>query len=79
MDCLMGHWIELRPFEDADVDAAAQLLRERHERHRAAEPLLAPAEDARAQVARGADGSDGSRGCTHSGDVGLERDRPATR
>jgi ribosomal protein S18 acetylase RimI-like enzyme len=62
MDCLMGHWIELRPFEDADIDAAAQLLRERHERHRAAEPLLAPAEDARAQVAAAweEDGASGS-------------------
>jgi ribosomal protein S18 acetylase RimI-like enzyme len=51
MDCLMGHWIEVRAFEDADVDAAAELLRERHERHRAAEPLLAPVGDARGLVA----------------------------
>ena len=48
----MGHWIEVRAFEDADVAAAAELLTERHERHRAAEPLLAPAGDAAALVAR---------------------------
>ena len=47
----MGHWIELRAFEAADVEAAAGLLAERHERHRAAEPLLAPVADAHAQVA----------------------------
>ncbi|HSE80384.1 MAG TPA: hypothetical protein VLA87_01680, partial [Gaiellaceae bacterium] len=50
MDCLMGHWIELRAFEAADIEAAAGLLAERHERHRAAEPLLAPAGDAHALV-----------------------------
>ena len=48
----MGHWLEVRAFEDADVEGAAELLTERHERHRAAEPLLAPAEDAAALVAR---------------------------
>ena len=47
-----GRRIELRPFDDADVPAAAQLLAERHERHRAAQPLLAPAADARSTVAR---------------------------
>lgn len=46
----MGHWIELRAFEAADIEAAAGLLAERHERHRAAEPLLAPAGDAHALV-----------------------------
>jgi ribosomal protein S18 acetylase RimI-like enzyme len=44
--------IELRAFEDADVGAAAGLLTARHERHRAAEPLLAPIEDAVNDVAR---------------------------
>jgi ribosomal protein S18 acetylase RimI-like enzyme len=31
---------EIRPFADEDLDAAATLLAERHQRHRAAEPLL---------------------------------------
>jgi ribosomal protein S18 acetylase RimI-like enzyme len=44
--------LELRPFEAADVDAAAALLAERQERHRAAEPLLAPVEDPAEAVAR---------------------------
>jgi GNAT superfamily N-acetyltransferase len=34
------HRIEIRPFADADLEAAAALLAERHRRHRAAEPLL---------------------------------------
>ena len=54
---------EVRPFVDADVDAAAGLLTdERHERHRAEEPLLAPVEDARARVAArvGEDGTSGA-------------------
>ena len=34
--------LEVRAFEDADVEGAAELLTERHERHRASEPLLAP-------------------------------------
>src|SRR5215831_13304682 len=41
----------IRPFTDADVDAAAELLAERHERHRAAEPLLPADVDFRAQIA----------------------------
>lgn len=43
--------IELRPFADDQLDAAAVLLAAAHETHRAAEPLLAPA-DARAEVER---------------------------
>jgi ribosomal protein S18 acetylase RimI-like enzyme len=39
----------IRPFTDADLDAAAALLAERHARHRAREPLL-PEADARAEV-----------------------------
>lgn len=44
--------MDIRPFEAADVPAAAALLSERHERHRAAEQLLAAADDAGAAVAR---------------------------
>jgi GNAT superfamily N-acetyltransferase len=43
--------VEIRPFSDEHVDAAAALLAERHERHLAAEPLLARDVDFRAQVA----------------------------
>jgi ribosomal protein S18 acetylase RimI-like enzyme len=32
--------LELRPFAEEDLDAAAELLAQRHRRHRAAEPLL---------------------------------------
>ena len=32
--------VEIRPFADEHVDAAAGLLAERHRRHRLAEPLL---------------------------------------
>ena len=42
----------IRPFSDADVDAAAELLAERHERHRSAEPLLPADVDFQAEVAR---------------------------
>jgi GNAT superfamily N-acetyltransferase len=41
--------LEIQPFADEHLDAAGQLLAERHARHRAAEPLL-PDEDARAAV-----------------------------
>jgi hypothetical protein len=47
--------VEIRPFSDEHVDAAAALLAERHERHLAAEPLLARDVDYRAQL----DGKDG--------------------
>jgi ribosomal protein S18 acetylase RimI-like enzyme len=36
------YWIEVRAFEPGDLDAAAELLAERHRRHRLAEPLLDP-------------------------------------
>jgi GNAT superfamily N-acetyltransferase len=42
--------VEIRPFSDEHVDAAAALLAERHERHLAAEPLLARDVDYRAQL-----------------------------
>src|SRR6059036_106263 len=43
--------VEIRPFSEEHLDAAAALLAERHERHLAAEPLLARDVDFRAQVA----------------------------
>jgi GNAT superfamily N-acetyltransferase len=42
--------VEIRPFSDEHLDAAAALLAERHARHLAAEPLLARDVDFRAQV-----------------------------
>ena len=42
--------VEIRPFSDEQLDAAAQLLRERHRRHLEAEPLLARDVDYRAQI-----------------------------
>src|SRR3982751_5098855 len=42
--------VEIRPFSDEHLAAAAELLRERHERHVAAEPLLAHDVDYRAQI-----------------------------
>src|SRR5215212_10383617 len=41
---------EIRPFSEEHLDAAAALLRERHERHLAGEPLLARNVDYRAQI-----------------------------
>lgn len=61
----MGHWIELRAFEGADVAAAAGLLTERHELHRAAEPLLAAAGDAAVLVAQAWE-QDGTSGAVAS-------------
>jgi GNAT superfamily N-acetyltransferase len=42
--------VEIRPFSDEHIEAAARLLAERHERHLAAEPLLARDVDYRAQL-----------------------------
>ena len=42
--------LEIVPFSDAHLDAAAELLAARHERHRAAEPLLPELTDPRAAV-----------------------------
>jgi GNAT superfamily N-acetyltransferase len=44
--------IEIRPPEADDLDAAAQLLAERHARHREAEPLLPEVSDFRGQLER---------------------------
>jgi hypothetical protein len=43
--------MKIVPFADEHVDAAAVLLAERHERHRAAEPLLPGEIDFRAEIA----------------------------
>ncbi len=43
--------VEIRPFSEEHLDAAAALLAERHGRHLAAEPLLARDVDYRAQLA----------------------------
>jgi predicted N-acetyltransferase YhbS len=51
----------IRPFTDADVDAAADMLAERHSRHRESEPLLRADVDFRAQI-EGEWGSDGASG-----------------
>jgi hypothetical protein len=42
--------VAIVPFGGEHVAGAAALLAARHERHRAAEPLLAPLRDARAEV-----------------------------
>jgi ribosomal protein S18 acetylase RimI-like enzyme len=42
--------LELRQFSDEHLEAAGELLAERHRRHRAAEPLLPELIDARAEV-----------------------------
>jgi hypothetical protein len=44
--------MRIRPFTDGDVDAAAELLSRRHERHLAAEPLLPRDVDLHAQIER---------------------------
>ena len=51
----------IRAFTDADLEPAAELLAERHERHRAAEPLLPAEVDFRGQVEKEwrADGASG--------------------
>ena len=51
----------IRPFTHADVDAAAEMLAERHARHRESEPLLPAHVDFRAQIENecGVDGASG--------------------
>jgi ribosomal protein S18 acetylase RimI-like enzyme len=51
----------IRAFTDTDVDTAAELLAERHSRHREAEPLLPADVDFRAQIESewGAEGANG--------------------
>lgn len=70
--------LTFRAFREDDVDAAAALLAARHERHRAAEPLL-PEENARAGV-EGAWRRDGASGTAAVRDgelVGYLVGRPA--
>ncbi|HEY7706194.1 MAG TPA: GNAT family N-acetyltransferase [Gaiellaceae bacterium] len=54
--------LELQPFSDEHVDAAAELLAARHRRHREAEPLLTEPADYRAEVEAlwGGDGASGA-------------------
>jgi len=55
--------VEIRPFSDERLDAAATLLAERHARHVAAEPVLPRDPDYRAQIAAiGGDGVVALRG-----------------
>ena len=59
--------LEIQPFTDEHLDAAAELLAERHARHREAEPLLPADVDFRVQIERewrteGASGAFASRG-----------------
>jgi len=59
--------LEIQPFTDDHLDAAAELLAERHARHREAEPLLPADVDFRGQIAgewrtEGASGAFASRG-----------------
>ena len=44
--------LEIRPFSDDDLDDAAALLAARHQRHRAAEPLLPAGLDYRSEIER---------------------------
>jgi len=44
--------LEILPFSDEHLDAAAALLRDSHARHRSTEPLLGDVDDFRAQVER---------------------------
>ena len=72
--------LELQPFSDEHLDGAAELLAERHRRHRAAEPLLPEIADFRAEVegawrAEGASGAAAVRGGTFVGYLfGAPRD-----
>jgi ribosomal protein S18 acetylase RimI-like enzyme len=52
--------VEIRPFSDEHLDAAARLLAERHERHLATEPLLARDVDYRAQIEAELSSGDGA-------------------
>ena len=67
----------VRPFSDAELDFAADLLADRHERHREAEPLLPAGVDFRAEVEAlwrrpGASGAASERGFL----IGAPREDP---
>lgn len=74
--------LRLRPFSDEHLDAAAELLAERHRRHRAAEPLLPELTDFRGEIetawrAEGASGAAAFRDETLVGYlIGAPRDDP---
>jgi GNAT superfamily N-acetyltransferase len=65
--------LEIQPFSDEHVDAAAALLAHRHHRHRKAEPLLGEIADFRAEVEAlwGADGASGVVGARDERIVGY--------
>jgi len=65
--------LEIRPFSDDDLEEAATLLAARHERHRAAEPLLPGGLDFRAEIEREwrSDGASGVFGRSAGEPVGY--------
>jgi GNAT superfamily N-acetyltransferase len=66
--------LEVRPFESSDLGGAADLLADRHRRHRLAEPLLDPAYEAPAGARREIDallGVDGAAGWAAERDGAL--------
>jgi hypothetical protein len=69
--------MKIVPFADEHLDAAAELLAARHERHRAAEPLLPAGLDYRAEIA--ALLADGATGVFTDGAYVLGRSGPADR
>jgi GNAT superfamily N-acetyltransferase len=69
--------VAIVPFTDEHVDAAAELLAARHERHRAAEPLLPSESDFRAEIA--ALRAEGATGAFTDGAYVLGRSGPVDR
>ena len=65
----------IRPFRDTDVDAAAEMLAERHARHRDVEPLLPADVDFRAQI-EGEWGGGGASGVISEGGYLVARPMP---
>src|SRR2546427_11002890 len=70
--------LEIVPFANEHLEAAAELLAERHERHRAAEPLLPAEVDFRAQIESewSADGASGVFASERRRPVGYLVGRP---
>jgi hypothetical protein len=66
--------LEIRPFADDDLDAAAALLADRHRRHREAEPLLSARYEEPAEAHVEIEALWRSEGA--SGAVGVREDRP---
>ena len=67
--------VKIKPFAEVHLDAAAELLAERHERHRLAEPLLPGEVDVRAEIA--ALLADGATGAFADGAYVLGKPGPA--